>query len=80
MQAYLLGYRSADYVIDFQPPFALQAFGIAPFMSVDIDWESRAFELSVQNFRRGIVVHATAPAGTFFGLSAPFSDGRRIYA
>lgn len=56
MQAYLLGYRSADYVIDFQPPFALQAFGIAPFMSVDIDWESRAFELSVQNFRQKIVV------------------------
>lgn len=77
MQAYLLGYRSADYVIDFQPPFALQAFGIAPFMSVDIDWESRAFKLSVQNFRQKIVVHATAPAGTFFGLSAPFSDGHR---
>ena len=22
-------------------------------------------------------MHATAPAGTFFGLSAPFSDGHR---
>lgn len=77
MQAYLFGYRSAYHVIDFQPPFALQAFGIAPFMSADIDWESQAFELSVQNFGRGIVVHATAPVGIPFGPSAPFSDGHR---
>ncbi|OCL12903.1 hypothetical protein AOQ84DRAFT_311414 [Glonium stellatum] len=77
MQAYLLGYRNADHAIDFQPPFALQAFGIAPFMSVDIDWENRIFKLSVQSFRQKIVVRATAPAGTFFGLSAPFPEGHR---
>ncbi|KAK4971145.1 hypothetical protein LTR28_013711 [Elasticomyces elasticus] len=77
MEAYLLGYRNKQYEIDFRPPFAVRALGLAPFMSVAHSWADRTFELSVQTFRRKIVVKASAPKGTFFSLSSPFPDGHR---
>ncbi|TKA81444.1 hypothetical protein B0A49_00287 [Cryomyces minteri] len=76
-EAYLLGYRNAGRDIDFRPPFALKALGIAPFMAVKVDWETRSFELSVQSFRQKIVVRADAPKGSFFSLSSPFPEGHR---
>jgi len=77
MEAFLLGYRSEQRNIDFQPPFALGALGLSPFMSVSHNWEDRSFKISVQSFRQKIVIHAKAPEGTFFSLSSPFPDGHR---
>ena len=82
MEAYLLGYRNreADLEIDFRPPFAVKVLGMSPFMSVDVAWASRSLRLSVQDFRKRIEVHAYVERedwDTFFGLSAPFSDGHR---
>lgn len=77
MEAFLLGYRSADYNLDFRPPFATRIAGLSPFMSYTTDWENRRFELSVQSFRQKIVVKASAPRGSFFSLSSPFPEGHR---
>ena len=77
MEAFLLGYRSADLSLDFRPPFALRFLGIGPLMSYQTDWDNRTFELSVQSFRQKITVHAQAPKGSFFPLSSPFPDGHR---
>lgn len=77
MEAALLGYRSNDLNIDFRPPFAARFAGFSPFMSYNIDWERRYFEMSVQNFKYRITILAEAPAGTFFTLSSPFPEGHR---
>lgn len=77
MEAFLLGYRSDDYNLDFRPPFATRLAGISPFMSYTTSWEDRTFELSVQSFRQKIVVKASAPKGSFFSLSSPFPEGHR---
>jgi len=82
MDAYLLGYRNkkANLEIDFRPPFAIKVLGLSPFMSVNVDWESRAFWISIQDFRQKLTVHAYVDKDqwdTFFGLSAPFADGHR---
>ena len=77
MEAFLLGYRSPDLNVDFRPPFALRFLGVGPFMSYNTDWENRSFELTLQSFRQRISVHAQAPKGSFFPLSAPFPEGHR---
>ncbi|KAF2496034.1 hypothetical protein BU16DRAFT_526563 [Lophium mytilinum] len=79
MTAYLLGYRGINplHNIDFTPPYALSVFGLSPFMTVNNDWEKRRFDLSVQVLWQKVVVKATAPAGTFFALAAPFGEGFR---
>lgn len=75
MEAFLLGYRSKKYDIDFRPPFATRFLGVGPFMAYSTDWNGRAFSLSVQSFRQKITVEASAPKGSFFSLSAPFEEG-----
>lgn len=75
MEAFLLGYRSKMYEIDFRPPFATRLLRMSPFMSYITDWDNRSFSLSVQSFRQKIVVEASAPKGSFFSLSAPFEEG-----
>lgn len=77
MEAFLLGYRSKDLDLDFRPPFALRFLGIGPFMSYKADWKNRCFDLTVQSFWQKITVKAQAPEGSFFPLSAPFSEGHR---
>ncbi len=79
MQAYLLGYRGKDnsLAVDFSPPFALQVLGFSPFMSVNVDWQARTVFLSLMGWKRKIVIRASAPRGSFFGLSSPFADGHR---
>lgn len=79
MEAYLLGYRSEkpQYSMDFRPPLALRVGGMSPTMSLDYNWDDRTFRLALQNWRQKIVVEASAPIGTFFSLSAPFSEGFR---
>jgi tocopherol cyclase len=80
MEAYLLGYHASDpkYNMNFRPPFAVKAAGIAPFMSVEHSWDTRTFELSLQSFTQKIVVTARAPLGSFFTLSSPFPEGHRL--
>ncbi|KAF2276279.1 uncharacterized protein EI97DRAFT_54006 [Westerdykella ornata] len=76
--AYLLGYRSTGVDISFRPPLSLAIFGWSPFMSVDVDWENRAFSLCVSGLWRKIEVRAKAPRDKgWFGISAPFSEGFR---
>lgn len=77
MEAFLLGYRSKDFNVDFRPPFALRIAGLSPFLSYTTDWEDRDFELSVQTLFQKLTIKATAPKGSFFALSAPFSEGHR---
>lgn len=78
MTAYLLGYRSADVNINFRPPLSLSVLGISPFMSVDVDWENRAFTASMSGLWRSIEVKASAPKDRgWFGLASPFADGHR---
>jgi hypothetical protein len=77
MEAFLFGYRSPDLDLDFRPPFALRFLGIGPFMWYKTNWAKRTFQLSVQSFRQKIEVHAQAPKGSFFPLSAPFAEGHR---
>ncbi|KAF2255635.1 hypothetical protein BU26DRAFT_512602 [Trematosphaeria pertusa] len=79
MTAYMLGYRSRDLNVDFVPPFALAVLGfISPFMSVDVDYANRAFEISVSNLFYRIDLKARAPKeGGWFGLGSPFPEGHR---
>ncbi|QIX01929.1 hypothetical protein AMS68_007446 [Peltaster fructicola] len=77
MEAFLIGYRSKQHNFDFRPPFSLRVAGMSPFMWYKQDWETRSFQMSVQDFWRKIEVKIRAPKGTFFSLSAPFSDGHR---
>ncbi|KXT02721.1 hypothetical protein AC578_5431 [Pseudocercospora eumusae] len=77
MEAFLLGYRSADMSIDFRPPFSLRLAGLSPFMAYETNWESGKFSLQVQSFRKKLVVSAQAPKGTYFSLSSPFVEGHR---
>lgn len=81
LEAYLLGYRAeqAQYSIDARPPIAMGLAGVwAPLMTVHPDWDERAFHLKLRTaWNRRIEVKVTAPKGTFFGLSSPFSDGHR---
>lgn len=80
LEAYLLGYHASDpkYNMIFRPPFAVKCAGLAPFMTVKHDWDTRTFELSIQSFTQKIVVSARAPIGQFFTLSSPFPDGHRL--
>jgi hypothetical protein len=41
VKAFLVGYRSKDLDMDFKPPFAMQLFGLSPFMSTRVDWSQR---------------------------------------
>ncbi|KAF2088979.1 hypothetical protein K490DRAFT_38526 [Saccharata proteae CBS 121410] len=79
MEAYLIGYRAANnaHSLDFKPPLALRMLGFSPFMTVDVDWETREVRLSVQGFWQKLVLRARAPKGTFFPLSSPFPEGHR---
>ncbi|KAF2120794.1 hypothetical protein BDV96DRAFT_609891 [Lophiotrema nucula] len=79
MTAYMLGYRSSDLDLDIIPPYAISVMGLSPFMSVDVDWETRSFSLSVQSVWKKVVVRAKAPKDkeTWFGLGSPFPDGHR---
>ncbi|KAF2264472.1 hypothetical protein CC78DRAFT_580253 [Lojkania enalia] len=76
--AYILGYRSPDINLDFVPPYAMILFSMSPFMSVNVDWENRAFYLSTQSLWKKIVVRAKAPKEKgWFGLGSPFPEGHR---
>jgi tocopherol cyclase len=77
--AYMLGYRSPTLNLDFIPPFSMSVFNIfSPFMSVEIDWPTRSFNLSVSNYFYKLDLKAQAPKEPgWFGLSCPFSDGFR---
>jgi len=75
MEAFLLGYRSKKYELDFRPPFAVRFLGLSPFLSYTSNWEDRSFSLSIQSFTQKITVEASAPKGSFFSLSAPFEKG-----
>lgn len=77
LQAYLVGYRSAELDLDFKPPFALQVLGYSPFMTTKIDWRTRTVSLDVQSFTRRLVITAKAPRDSFFALGGPFSEGHR---
>lgn len=46
-------------------------------MSYRTNWEDRTFDLNVQSIRQKIEVHAHAPKGSFWPLSAPFPEGHR---
>jgi len=82
MQAFLAGYRNdqQQLEIDFRPPFALKFLGVGPFMSFHSDWENRTFSLSVQDLAHKMVLKASAPKGSFFGLSAPLPGGHQSNA
>lgn len=77
--AFMLGYRSSDININFLPPFSISILGISPFMSVNMDYDNRAMELSLSGFWRKIKVRAKAPKdkATWFGLGSPFPEGHR---
>ncbi|KAF1930720.1 uncharacterized protein M421DRAFT_357195 [Didymella exigua CBS 183.55] len=79
--AYLLGYRSDDLFLDFIPPFSVSYLNmpfLSPFMSVDIDWESRTFSISVSDYVHKLELKAQAPKEPgWFGLASPFPDGHR---
>lgn len=81
MEAYLLGYRANNqmYHVDCRPPVAIRLAGwYSPLMAVRPNWESRSFDLSVRvGWNRMICIKASAPEGTFVGLSAPFAQGHR---
>ncbi|KAF2002812.1 hypothetical protein P154DRAFT_123152 [Amniculicola lignicola CBS 123094] len=78
MTAFLIGYASPDLNIDFVPPFALSIFGLSPFMSFNVDWENRTFNLTVQSFWKKLVLRAKAPKESgWFGLASPFIEGHR---
>jgi tocopherol cyclase len=79
--AYMLGYRSKELNLDFVPPFSVSFLNLSilsPFMSVDIDWESRSFSISVSNYFHKLELKAQAPKEPgWFGLASPFPDGHR---
>lgn len=79
MQAFLVGYRNTDrnIAVDFRPPFALRALGLGPFMSYTVDWEGRTFSMTVQDLTRKLEIKASAPKGTFYPLSSPYSSGHK---
>lgn len=78
MTAFLLGYRTPDLNVAFTPPFALSVLGLSLGMGVDIDWETRTFNIRVSGLWKRIEIKAQAPAdGGWFGLASPFSDGHR---
>jgi hypothetical protein len=78
MTAYLLGYRSPSHSVSFTPPSALAFFGLSPCMSIDIDWENRAFSLVVNGVWKKIEVRASSPKDRgWFGLASPFPEGFR---
>jgi tocopherol cyclase len=77
--AYMLGYRSPTLNLDFVPPFSVSYLNIfSPFMSVEIDWPTRSFNLSVSNYFYKLDLNARAPKEPgWFGLASPFPDGHR---
>ncbi|KAH6615052.1 hypothetical protein C7974DRAFT_475440 [Boeremia exigua] len=79
--AYMLGYRSKDLELDFVPPFSVSYLNmsfLSPFMSVDIDWETRSFSISVSNYVHKLELKVQAPKEPgWFGLASPFPDGHR---
>ncbi|KAF2661328.1 hypothetical protein K491DRAFT_449659 [Lophiostoma macrostomum CBS 122681] len=79
MTAYMIAYRSPDLEVLFRPPFSVAFLGISPFMSVEVDYENRAFAISVSGIWKRIEVRAKAPADkeTWFGLGSPFPEGHR---
>lgn len=82
LEAYLIGYRnkSKHLEIDFRPPFAMSVKGWSPFMTVERDWSARTFRVDVSDGWTRLRVKAWVERedrGTFFELSAPFSEGHR---
>lgn len=81
-EAYLLTYHALDPKNDvsFAPPYSMtpSAFpSLSPTMTVSHSWSSRTVYLCISSLTRKIEVYASAPKGTFVGISAPFSDGHR---
>lgn len=81
-EAYLLTYHALDPKndISFAPPYSMTPAYIpklSPTMTVSHSWSSRTVSLSISSLTRKIEVYASAPKGTFVGISAPFSDGHR---
>lgn len=77
VKAFLVGYRSEDINFDFKPPFALELFGISPFMSSQVHWGERNLELDVSSMTKRLIITAKAPQNSFFTLGAPFAEGHR---
>lgn len=80
--AYLVTYHARDprNDISFAPPYSMTPSllpSLSPTMSVSHSWTNRSVDLCLLNLTRKIEIHAHAPKGTFFGLSAPFKDGHR---
>ena len=75
IEAYLVGYRSPSLCWDFRPPFAMGTTWFSPFMSVHHDSKAGTFRLTVQTFRRKLVIKVNAPVDSFIGLAAPLADG-----
>ncbi|PSN73117.1 hypothetical protein BS50DRAFT_653537 [Corynespora cassiicola Philippines] len=78
LTAYLISYRSPDLNLDFVPPFAVSALGLSPFMSISIDYASRAFAISVSSLLSKMELKASAPRDEgWFQLACPFPEGFR---
>ena len=75
VQAFLVGYRSAQYQWDFRPPFATGISVLSPFLRVRHDSREGLVELEVRTFFRKLRIVARAPPDSFVGLPAPMKDG-----
>lgn len=81
-EAYLLAYHALDpnNDISFTPPWSVTpAFlpKLSPTMRTSHSWSTRTVNLCISSLTRKIEICASAPKGTFVGISAPFSDGHR---
>lgn len=85
VDAYLITYHAVDpaHDVSFGPPFALSV--PVPFtgglhsatMSSDISWDDRTVKLRTTNLTHAIEIKASAPKGTFLGLTPPFEEGHK---
>ncbi|TFL00065.1 hypothetical protein BDV98DRAFT_569936 [Pterulicium gracile] len=46
-------------------------------MSSDISWDDRTVKLRTTNLTHAIEIKASAPKGTFLGLTPPFEEGHK---
>jgi hypothetical protein len=75
VQAYLIGYEDGQTTTTFTPPTSTSVFGISLGLTSVVSYAERAIQLDTRGWFKRIVIHANAPDGTFFTLSAPLSTG-----
>ncbi|KAF1816995.1 hypothetical protein P152DRAFT_504424 [Eremomyces bilateralis CBS 781.70] len=73
--AFLLGYSGEREQVSFRPTLAMRVGGVSPTMAATVSWETRAVERRARGLWRRLEVVATAPEGSFVGLTAPFAEG-----